>query len=205
VVPNGPLGGARRSLLAGAGDVTLSRPAVVTVAGLLERKGVHVLFDAFERVAPAEPAAHLYYVGDGPERPVLADRARRSGLADRVHFEGFQPDPGRYLRAADVFVLPSYCESFGLAAVEARIAGAPVVVSDAEGLPEAVDRGEAGLLVPTGDAAALAGTLRSLLASPEERARWSELARAGLERFDADRMAADTEVVYRELLESRKR
>jgi glycosyltransferase involved in cell wall biosynthesis len=136
---------------------------------------------------------------------VLADRARRSGLADRVHFEGFQPDPGRYLRAADVFVLPSYCESFGLAAVEARIAGAPVVVSDAEGLPEAVDRGEAGLLVPTGDAAALAGTLSSLLASPEERARWSELARAGLERFDADRMAADTEVVYRELLESRKR
>jgi glycosyltransferase involved in cell wall biosynthesis len=122
-----------------------------------------------------------------------------------VHLEGFQPDPGRYLRAADVFVLPSYCESFGLAAVEARIAGAPVVVSDAEGLPEAVDRGRAGLLVPAGDAPALADTLRSLLASPDERARWSERGRTGLERFGADRMASQTEGVYRELVGSSKR
>ncbi|MGN6868903.1 MAG: glycosyltransferase family 4 protein [Solirubrobacteraceae bacterium] len=205
VVPNGPIGGARRSLVPDVGDVPLARPAVVTVAGLLERKGVHVLLEAFERIAPAEADAHLYYVGEGPERPVLADRARRSGLAERVHLEGFQADPSRYLRAADVFVLPSYCESFGLAAVEARIAGAPVVVSDAEGLPEAVDRGQAGLLVPTGDAAALAATLRSLLASPDERARWSERARTGLERFGADRMARETEVVYRQLLGSRKR
>lgn len=204
VVPNGPIGGARRSLAPDAGEVPLARPAVVTVAGLLERKGVHVLLDAFERIAPAEPEAHLYYVGEGPERPVLAARARRRGLADRVHLEGFQPDPSRYLRAADVFVLPSYCESFGLAAVEARIAGAAVVVSDTEGLPEAVDRGQAGLLVPTGDAAALAATLRSLLASPGERARWSERARAGLERFSAARMARETDVVYRQLLGSRK-
>jgi glycosyltransferase involved in cell wall biosynthesis len=78
-------------------------------------------------------------------------------------------------------------------------------VSDTEGLPEAVDRGQAGLLVPTGDAAALAATLGSLLASPEERGRWSERARAGLERFGADRMARETEVVYRQLLGSRKR
>jgi glycosyltransferase involved in cell wall biosynthesis len=205
VVPNGPIGGARRSLVPEAGDLPLARPSVVTVAGLLERKGVHVLLDAFERIAAAEPEAHLYYVGEGPERPALVERARRSGLADRVHLEGFQPDPNRYLRAADVFVLPSYCESFGLAAVEARTAGAAVVVSDAEGLPEAVDRGRAGLLVPTGDAGALATTLRSLLASPDERARWSERARTGLERFGADRMARETEVVYRQLLGSRKR
>jgi glycosyltransferase involved in cell wall biosynthesis len=205
VVANGPLGGARRALIGGSGEAPLDHPALVTVAGLLERKGVHVLLDAFERIAAAEPEAHLYYVGDGPERPVLAERARLGGLARRVHFEGFQPDPGPYLRAADVFVLPSYCESFGLAAVEARIAGAPVVVSDAEGLPEAVDRGEAGLLVPTGDAAALAATLRSLLASPDERARWSQRARAGLERFGADRMALETEGVYRELVGSRQR
>jgi glycosyltransferase involved in cell wall biosynthesis len=204
VVPNGPLGGARGALLADTGDVALAHPAVVTVAGLLERKGVHVLLNAFERIAQAQPDAHLYYVGDGPERTALADRARRSGLTDRVHLEGFQPDPGRYLRAADVFVLPSYCESFGLAAVEARMAGAPVVVSDVEGLPEAVDRGRAGLLVPAGDAPALADALGVLLASPDERARWSERARTGLERFGADRMAAETEVVYRQLLESRK-
>jgi glycosyltransferase involved in cell wall biosynthesis len=203
VVQNGPLGGARRTLIAEADELALERPALVTVAGLLERKGVHVLLDAFELIAADEPQAHLYYVGEGPERAPLIDHALRIGLADRVHVEGFQADPGRYLRAADVFVLPSYCESFGLAAVEARIAGAPVVVSDAEGLPEAVDHGRAGLLVPVGDAAALAAALRSLLASPEERRRWSERARTGLERFGADRMAAETEVVYRQLLGSR--
>jgi glycosyltransferase involved in cell wall biosynthesis len=205
VVQNGPLGGARRALVCDGGDATLARPALVTVAGLLERKGVHVLLDAFERIAGAEPDAHLYYVGEGPERGVLEERARRGGMAGRVHFEGFQPDPGRYLRAADVFALPSYCESFGLAAVEARIAGAAVVVSDAEGLPEAVDRGKAGLIVPTGDAPALAATLGPLLASPDERDRWSERARTGLERFGADRMAAETEGVYRDLVGSRKR
>lgn len=204
VVPNGPLGGARRALVADADDAALAHPALVTVAGLLERKGVHVLLDAFERIAPTRPDAHLYYVGEGPERTALAARARRSGLADRVHLEGFQPDPGRYLRAADVFVLPSYCESFGLAAVEARMAGAPVVVSDVEGLPEAVDRGQAGLLIPPGDAPALAEALGSLLGSPDERTRWSERARTGLERFGADRMAFQTEVVYRELVGSRK-
>jgi glycosyltransferase involved in cell wall biosynthesis len=205
VVPNGPLGGARRGLTAAGDAARLAHPALVTVAGLLERKGVHVLLDAFERVAPVRPDAHLYYVGEGPERTALADRARRSGLTERVHLEGFQPDPGRYLRAADVFVLPSYCESFGLAAVEARMAGAPVVVSDVEGLPEAVDGGRAGLLVPPGDAPALAGVLGSLLDSPDERARWSERARAGLERFGAGRMASQTEGVYRELVGSRKR
>lgn len=207
VVQNGPLGGARRSLVPASdrAPVELARPALVTVAGLLERKGVHVLLEAFERVARAHPAAHLYYVGEGSERAALTERAVRAGLAGRVHLEGFQPDPGRYLRGADVFVLPSYCESFGLAAVEARIAGCPVVVSDAEGLPEAVDGGQAGVLVPVGDVPALAGALESLLSSPEERARWSERARLGLERFGAGRMAAETEVVYRELLGSRRR
>ena len=85
------------------------------------------------------------------------------------------------------------------------MAGAPVVVSDVEGLPEAVDRGRAGLLVPPGDAPALAGVLGSLLGSQDERARWSERAQTGLERFGVGRMASQTEGVYRELMGSRKR
>jgi glycosyltransferase involved in cell wall biosynthesis len=203
VVQNGPLHGARQSLLPDAGSVSLAHPAIVTVAGLVEHKGMYVLLEAFERVAAGNDAVSLYYVGNGPERPDLEARVARSPFAERVHIVGFQPNPRLYLRAAEIFVLASYRESFGLAAVEARLAGCAVVVTDTDGLPEAVDDGAAGLIVPVGDPDALAATLRSLLRAPSELARWRERAGVGLERFAAERMAAETEAVYRHALHAR--
>jgi glycosyltransferase involved in cell wall biosynthesis len=203
VVQNGPLHGARHSLLEGTGAVSLAHPAIVSVAGLVEHKGMFVLLDAFERVAAGDDAVNLYFVGNGPERADLEARVARSRFADRVHIVGFQPNPRLYLRAAEIFVLASYRESFGLAAVEARLAGCAVVVTDTDGLPEAVDQGDAGLVVPVGDCASLAGTLTSLLRAPADLASWRERAGVGLERFTAERMATDTEAVYRRALLTR--
>lgn len=199
VVQNGPLFGARQSL-AEPSEVALAHPAIVTVAGLVQRKGVHVLLEAFETVAAAHPAANLYFVGEGPERAALERRTRGSAVADRIHLEGFHRDPAPYLRGADVFVLASFRDPFPLAVLEARGAGCAVVVSDVDGLPEGVDHGEAGIIVPPGDAPALAGALASLLGSADELARWREGAGRGLERFSAERMARDTVAVYREAL-----
>lgn len=205
VVANGPLFGARHSR-PGSAEVAIARPAIVTVAGLVPRKGVHVLLDAFETVAAAHAGVNLYFVGEGPERAALEARRRESRFAERIHLAGFQPEPASYLRAADVFVLASLREPFGLAALEARGAGCAVVVSGVDGLPETVDQGEAGIIVPPGDADTLAGALASLLDAPAELIEWRERAGRGLERFSADRMARETVAVYGEALgRSRRR
>lgn len=200
VVQNGPLMSARATLTDASGAAELSHPAIVTVAGLVERKGVHVLMEAFGQIAESHPQAHLYFVGDGPERQALERRRAELPGGERVHIEGFQSDPVRYMRAAEIFVLASFRDPFPLAALEARGAGAVVVASDVDGLPEAVDRGEAGLLVTPGDTDGLAAALDRLLASPGELARLREKSLHGVERFGAARMAADTEVVYLEAL-----
>jgi glycosyltransferase involved in cell wall biosynthesis len=202
VVQNGPLSGARQLPQPSPEPVALAHPAIVTVAGLVQRKGVHVLFDAFESVAAAHPAVNLYFVGDGPERGALESRRRESAFAERIHLEGFHLDPTPYLRAADVFVLASLRDPFPLAVLEARGAGCAVVVSGVDGLPEAVDHGGAGIIFSPGDADALARSLTSLLGSPSELARWRDRAAGGLERFSAARMARDTVAVYREALET---
>ena len=200
VVQNGPLMSARATLTAASGAAELTHPAIVTVAGLVERKGVHILMEAFGAIADAHPDAHLYFVGGGPEQEALERRRAELTGGDRVHIEGFQPDPVRYMRAAEIFVLASFRDPFPLAALEARGAGAVVVASDVDGLPEAVDHGEAGLLVTPGDSAGLAAALDRLLSSPEELARLRERSLIGVERFSAARMAVDTEAVYREAM-----
>ncbi|MBV9604674.1 MAG: glycosyltransferase family 4 protein [Solirubrobacterales bacterium] len=200
VVQNGPLFGARRSLVAESERAPLERPAIVTVAGLVERKGVHVLLAAFEIVAASNPEVHLYFVGDGPERAALEEKRRASAFAGRIHVEGFRPDPGAHLRGADVFVLASFRDPFPLAVLEARGAGCAVVVTSVDGLPEAVDGGHAGIIVPPGDADTLAAALRSLFACDGELARWRERASCDLGRFSTERMARDTADVYREAL-----
>lgn len=204
IVLNGPLRSPRGEMGPGAGDpgtgpAQLEHPAVVTVAGLYRRKGVDVLIDAFVQLGASHPAAHLYIIGRGPEQAALEARAARTGASARIHFEGLQPDPGHYLVQAEVFVLASRQEPFGLAVVEAREAGCAVVVTDAGGLPEAVDHGAAGLVVPAEDAPALAAAIDGLLSDPDRLAHWRERARGGLERFEVPRAAAETMAVYREL------
>jgi glycosyltransferase involved in cell wall biosynthesis len=186
VVPNGTLGSPR--LTDSDGVVELRHPAVTCVAGLFERKGIPELVTAFERL-PASLSAHLYLVGDGSYREQLEARIRSSPSGHRVHLEGFQPDPGPYLRATDVFVLASRKDPFPLVISEARAAGCAIIAANVDGIPEALEEGRAGVLVPAGDATALSECLRALLENEEERRRLAEAARTNLEWLSADRMA----------------
>ena len=157
-------------------------PTVVFAGQLIEQKGLHVLLEAAQGM-PA--AAHWVIAGVGRQQRELEALAQRLGVPAR--FAG-QVDSAELLRRADVVVVPSlWDEAFGLVAAEAMAAGAAVVVSDAGGLPEVV--GEAGVVVPRGDAQALRSELERLLRSPEERARLGAAAlRRAAERFTLRRM-----------------
>ena len=102
--------------------------------------------------------------------------------------------------AADVFVLASRREPFGLVLTEAREAGCAIVASDVDGIPEALDGGDAGLLISPKDVPSLEVALVSILSDPEEKAKWQRLALQNLEVHSVNRVANETEAVYRQLL-----
>lgn len=106
-------------------------------------KRVDAVLDVF-RMVRRDLNARLVLIGDGPDREMVEHRAREYGLSDHVVFAGEQQDPVRWLSAADVFLLPSAQESFGLAALEAMACELPVIASDAGGLPEIVHHGVNG-------------------------------------------------------------
>jgi glycosyltransferase involved in cell wall biosynthesis len=193
VVPNGALGSPR--LTASNGVADLRHPAITCVAGLFERKGIGELVSAFEGLPPALEA-HLYVVGEGPYRPELERRVGDSPAGSRIHLEGFQPDPGRYMRATDLFVLASRREPFGLVLAEARGAGCAIVATDVDGIPQALEGGRAGVLVPPGDTSALTEQMGRLLEDDGERRRLAEAARSNLDWLSAAHMADRMLAVY---------
>jgi len=129
VVKNGPLGSPRRSVQFLPDNRTIRHPAIVTVAGLLRNKGISDLITAFALVSSKAPEASLYIIGDGPERTKLEAEAATSGCSDKIHFTGFVKDPRPYLFAADIFVLASYREAFGLVLAHTVVAVPYVVMT----------------------------------------------------------------------------
>jgi glycosyltransferase involved in cell wall biosynthesis len=204
VVRNLTLGSPRLPSLELCTPASLEQPAIVTVAGLYQRKGIAELISAFEIVSKSFPTAHLYLVGDGSERQIFERQAASSAVSDRIHFEGFQSNPKPYLLAAEVFVLASYRDSCPLVISEAREAGCAIVASNVDGIPEQLDDGAAGILVPPGDIASLANGIAFLLASPVERNKWKQAALQNIGHLTTAHMVRDVNAVYYNLLEKPK-
>ncbi|MGL4635496.1 MAG: glycosyltransferase family 4 protein [Beijerinckiaceae bacterium] len=200
IVRNGATGSVRRTKARVEGDTVLRRPAILTVCGLYERKGVRALIDAFASLAERRPSAMLYIAGDGPDAQAFRSHASATPFADRIHFLGFQPRPHLLMAQADIFVLASRSEPFGLVLAEAREAKAAIVGTNVGGIPEVLEDGAAGILVPPNDPAALALALTRLLDDPAEQAMWSERASANLGWLSVRRMAEETLNIYREVL-----
>jgi glycosyltransferase involved in cell wall biosynthesis len=151
--------------------------------------------------AAGVPGLRLTLVGDGPERADVERAVEAAGSRDRVHLVGYVADPAPYLAAADLLVLPSAAEACPLAVLRAMAAGLPVVASRAGGLPELVRDGVDGLLVPTGDDAALRAALAALAADPARRRRMGESARRRVtERFTVERCTRRLLDVYQAAL-----
>jgi glycosyltransferase involved in cell wall biosynthesis len=196
---NPPLLGGRGADL---GSQTPS-PTIGMIARLAPQKGHTVLLEALPAVVARFPGLRVELVGHEhlTSRAELEARAARLGLSERVHFAGFRDDLPALLARWDLLVLPSLWEGFGLVLLEAMAAGRPVVASRVGPIPEVVVHGETGLLVPPGQPAALAAALLELLEHPDLAARLGEAGqRRAAERFGLDRMVAETEALYDELL-----
>lgn len=199
VVNNGTLGSPRTRQLKEYQPMPLQRPAILTVAGMYRRKGIAELIEAFAQIAADFPEAHLYLVGNGPDREMFEAQAQSTAVSDRIHFEGFQPEPQRYLLATDIFVLASHRDPSPLVIPEAREAGCAIIASDVDGIPEALSGGQAGLLVPPSNSQSLAVALRQLLSDPSLLHKGKNKAKNNLDCLSVSRVNEETLAVYREL------
>jgi glycosyltransferase involved in cell wall biosynthesis len=180
--------------------VPAGAPVVGNVAALTGHKDHATLVEAFALLRSRVPEARLVIAGEGELRTDLERLVAERGLQDRVIFAGFRRDLDRLLPAFSVFCLSSHLEGLGTSVLDAMAFGLPVVATAAGGIPEAVQDGVTGRVVPPRDASALAGALAEVLG---DEGRRQALAAAGrrryLESFTDDRMVDSTIGVIEEL------
>jgi glycosyltransferase involved in cell wall biosynthesis len=173
------------------------KPLVVTVCRQDPRKGINFLLHAMALLAARGVAAHCLVAGGGSMLQENQRLAARLRVADRVTFAGFVGDVRPMLEAADVFVFPAVEEGAGsLSVLEAMSVGAPMVVTNIDGLPEDVEHGQSALMVPSRDPAALADALQTVLSDRALAQRLGHGARAAYERkFSMAAMQRDVEAL----------
>ncbi len=184
--------------LRAAARVPREAPLVVTTSQISPVKGIPVLLEAFAALAPTTPAPWLVLIGEGDPEGAMLESARRLGLAGRVRALGFHRDLDELLEDADVLAHPSMFDGEGLpnSVLEAMAKGKAILATRIGGTEEAVTDGVEGLLVPPGDARALAEALARLLADPALRERLGAAARRRAERdFDQETMVDRVEAL----------
>ena len=206
VIPNFVGSAAGRSSERGRYRYTLAEKGekiVMHVSNFRPVKRVSDVIDTFAGIVEKMPS-RLVMVGDGPERSAAVDQVNALGLSDKVSFLGKHSYVDELLSSADLFLLPSSSESFGLAALEAMAAGSPVVAANVGGLREVVADGKTGFLCKTGDIKAMTDHSLHLLSDP---VLWKSFSKMGLsvveDQFSAAEVVPRYEEFYAEVLGSK--
>ena len=179
-------------------DLGISRDAVVitSVGSLIQRKGQDILIRAFKTISAGRDL-HLLISSEGPERGNYEALATELGLTDRVHFLGYYDDIPSLYRATDIVALASRADAFGLVLAEAGYFALPAVATQVGGIPEVVDHGVTGLLVPPDDPEAMAVALAKLIDDPLQRRAFGVQARErALRLFSVEQMVANFQSTY---------
>jgi N-acetyl-alpha-D-glucosaminyl L-malate synthase BshA len=173
---------------------------IVHVSNFRPVKRVRDVVRTFARITRQVPS-RLVLIGDGPDRPEAADEAREQGVTDRVLFLGKQDSVAELLACADLFILPSSSESFGLVALEAMASGVPVIATNAGGLPEVVENGVTGFMAPIGAVEEMADAGTSILSDGKRwRAMSAAARRSAVERYGVDVIIPQYERYYERIL-----
>ena len=183
-------------------------PLVFCVGRIVHEKGLHVLLEATPRVLAENPRAKFVIAGTGYLLETLRGRAWELGVADRVLFTGFIPDDDRdrLFRVSSCAVFPSLYEPFGIVALEAMAAKAPVVVSEVGGLREVVKHAETGITVYPDNPESLAWGINHTLARPDWASKRAEAAFHVVEKeYNWERIAAQTVALYQQVVDERSR
>ena len=170
-----------------------SRPTLVYTGRLTPQKRVDVVIRALPWVLEAFPLTRLHVVGQGPARPQLERLVWSLGLANNVRFHGYLPNHVRDEISAEAWlaVCASSFEGWGVSCMEASARGLPVVASDVQGLRDSVRDGETGVLVPPGDAEAMAAAVVDLFGDPERREQMSAAGKAWAAKHSWDHSASE--------------
>lgn len=186
-------------------------PLIGTIAELTKNKGLTYLIDAVNQVKfkvqslPRAESRGLKFkvviMGEGEERDRLQKKIRALGLKEDVHLIGFVPEAARYLKGLDCFVLPSVKEGLPYALMEAMAAGVPITATQVGGIPDLIEEGRHGLLVPAKNPRALAAAVTRMLASPEHAQAMAGRARERIEtEFRIEDMVKKTSALYETLI-----
>ena len=170
---------------------------IVHVSNFRPVKNTKQVVEIFHQLQDDTPDVKLLLVGDGPERVPTERKARELGVFDDIRFLGKQDPIEEILSIADVFLMPSDSETFGLAALEAMACGVPTVVSNVGGLPELVEDDETGYLCPVDDVDAFTDRTRALLTDEALHSRMAAAARSrAVDTFDIDHVVPMYEQYY---------
>ena len=177
-------------------------PIVGTIGRLVPVKNQRLLIEAFSIIHSERPDAHLAILGEGPLAGALAAQAADLNLSNEISFVRSTPSAEAFLRSLDVFALSSDSEGMPLTLLEAMAAGVPVAATGVGGIPEVIENGDDGYLVPPASPKLLARVISSLLSHPGDALEMGSRGREKVERcFSAERAVRDTERIYREILE----
>ena len=181
--------------------VTNGEKILVHLSNFRPVKRIPDVVEIFDRVNKKIPS-RLLMMGDGPERPAAERLARKKGISDRVVFLGKVDDVPKKLGVADLMLLPSELESFGLAALEGMACEVPSIATDVGGLPEVIDHEKTGFLAPVGDVDMMARCAIEILSDDKRLHEMSKLARYEAQaRFCTTRIIPQYEDFYRKVLE----
>jgi glycosyltransferase involved in cell wall biosynthesis len=170
------------------------------IAAFTHEKGQDVALEAAMLVAPRLPSARMLLAGDGPERsrPAIVELARRA--SGNAQLPGFVDDMDQFYAALDLYIMPSRSEAWGLTALRAMACGLPVIASNVGGLPEVVEHGKSGWLVPPESPQALADAIVDAASDPARLCEFGRNARERASQFSIERTVEKTEQFYLRLL-----
>lgn len=179
-----------------------SRKTIMHISNFRSVKRIRDVIETFSRISKAVDS-RLILVGDGPDAPVAREMGQELGILDRMKFVGIVDRVASLLARADLFLLPSSAESFGLVALEAMASGVPVIASDVGGIPEVIEHGRTGYLAPVGDVDAMSTYAIDLLQNEAKHHQFStEAQKQARQRFDYRLIVPQYEQLYEDTLQN---